>query len=69
MKNKKRGFFGTENDGKGWYVKLRDENNDYYFDLDDILTNKDYVEKLNYSKRQQLRSLFLSNRKKRQSHE
>lgn len=39
-------YFGNDNDGNGWYVKLRDDNNDYYFGLTDVLTGTDYVEKI-----------------------
>ena len=39
-------YFGTDNDGNGLYVKLRDDNNDYYFGLTDVLTGTDYVRKI-----------------------
>ena len=39
-------YFGTDNDGKGWYVKLRDDNNDYYFGLTDVLASTDYVKNI-----------------------
>lgn len=39
-------YFGNENDGNGWYVKLGDDNNDCYFGLTDILTSTNYVENI-----------------------
>ena len=39
-------YFGIEDNGKDWFIKLRNDNNDYYFKLNDILLGADYVEKL-----------------------
>ena len=39
-------YFGIEDNGKDWFIKLRNDNNDYYFKLNDILLGTDYVEKL-----------------------
>ena len=39
-------YFGIEDNGKNWFIKLRNDNNDYYFKLNDILLGTDYVEKL-----------------------
>lgn len=39
-------YFGIEDNGKDWFIKLRNDNDDYYFKLNDILFGTDYVEKL-----------------------
>lgn len=39
-------YFGIDDNGKDWFIKLRTDNNDYYFKLNDILLGTDYVEKL-----------------------